>query len=106
MNMKSKTRSKAHMNVADVTIDRVIVVCDIHGPMKHRFQLDWWECLGFDGTDYCSTLVRAETLARSAMEVGRHRESDFYPGEDKTIPKPTWHLEIRWKITEEEDEWM
>jgi hypothetical protein len=25
------------------------VTCDVHGPMKYREPLHWWECLGFDG---------------------------------------------------------
>jgi hypothetical protein len=27
----------------------VTVTCRVHGPMKHRFDLKQWECVGFDG---------------------------------------------------------
>jgi hypothetical protein len=103
MNMKSKTHMTPQLT--NMAVDRLIIVCDIHGPMKHVFKYDWWECLGFDGVDDCSVLVRAETLARSEIEVGRHRESDFYPGEDMTVPKPTWHIELKIRIVRE-DEWL
>lgn len=41
------------------------VICLTHGPMKHRFALDWWECVGFDGEGCGVQLVYAEDIERS-----------------------------------------
>lgn len=37
------------------------VACRVHGPMKFRFDRNWWECPGFDG-EGCR-VVRAEEVA-------------------------------------------
>jgi hypothetical protein len=35
----------------------IAVECGIHGPMKYRFPLDWWECVGFDGEGCCKLIA-------------------------------------------------
>lgn len=44
-----------------------VVNCLVHGPMKWRPGVDWWQCLGFDGEgarDCRVMLVYAEDAAR------------------------------------------
>jgi len=38
------------------------VSCDIHGPMRYRFALDWWECVGFDGEGCTVPIVYSEDI--------------------------------------------
>jgi hypothetical protein len=40
------------------------VACDLHGPMKYRPPLCWWECLGFDGEGCNVMIVYDEDIAR------------------------------------------
>jgi hypothetical protein len=44
----------------------VDVECLTHGPMKYRFALDWWECLGFDGEGCDVQIVYAEDVVLGA----------------------------------------
>ena len=39
------------------------VSCDVHGPMRRRPLLYWWECLGFDGEGCGVQVVYDEDLA-------------------------------------------
>jgi hypothetical protein len=38
------------------------VTCRTHGPMKHRFDLKLWECVGFDGEGCDAPVVHDEAL--------------------------------------------
>ena len=51
------------------------LTCLKHGPMKHRFALDWWECLGFDGEGCDATMIVYAEDIDLAVEVG-----DLFPG--------------------------
>lgn len=43
------------------------VTCLTHGPLKYRFGLKWYECVGFDGEGCEDTMiVYDEDLARGA----------------------------------------
>jgi len=42
------------------------VICDVHGPMKRREALLWWECPGWDGEGCPVQLVYDEGLRRVA----------------------------------------
>lgn len=37
------------------------IACVMHGEMKHRFDKDWWVCVGFDGEE-CSSFFTTEAL--------------------------------------------
>lgn len=41
------------------------VTCDTHGPMKYRFPVAWWECLGFDGEGCGVQIVYLEDAGRA-----------------------------------------
>lgn len=42
------------------------VSCDVHGPMRRREQLFWWECAGFDGEGCGVQIVYDEDIRRGA----------------------------------------
>lgn len=50
----------------DDLFEHLDVRCAIHGPMRYRFNMDWWNCVGFDG-DECNSLLTAEV----AFEIVR-----------------------------------
>jgi hypothetical protein len=41
--------------------DNIEVRCMVHGPMKYRFDRDWWNCVGYDG-EGCGSFLTAETV--------------------------------------------
>lgn len=45
------------------------VVCQVHGPMKYRYMLMRWECVGFDGEDCDAPNVSDEQLARAGLVI-------------------------------------
>ena len=45
------------------------VACDIHGPMKWRERLLWWECPGFDG-EGCGVQIVYEEDVRLGPAAG------------------------------------
>jgi hypothetical protein len=47
----------------------VTVTCRVHGPMRYRVPLCWWECVGFDGEGCDAPVVRDEDLARADVVV-------------------------------------
>lgn len=47
------------------------MACDLHGPMRYRAPLCWWECLGFDGEGCHVMIVYDEDIARG-LESGDH----------------------------------
>jgi hypothetical protein len=50
----------------------VTVVCDVHGPMKWREPVGWWECLGFDGEGprECGVMITYEEDVRAVLRSG------------------------------------
>ena len=69
-----------------------VVKCRMHGPMKHRFELDWWECLGFDGEGPrdCGVMIiyaediELDTSSIPGIEVVRDRPAPGQPGPDRS----------------------
>jgi len=47
----------------------VTVSCDVHGPMRRREHLFWWECAGFDG-EGCGAWLTDEDIRRDIAEPG------------------------------------
>ena len=48
------------------------VSCDVHGPMKRREALYWWECLGFDGEGPAECglmIIYDEDITRSRGDI-------------------------------------
>ena len=45
------------------------VSCDLHGPMKRRYHLFWWECVGFDGEGCGVQIVYDEDITRSRGDI-------------------------------------
>ena len=45
------------------------VICNVHGPMKHRPSLSWWECPGFDGEGCSTQIIYDEDLRRDTSNI-------------------------------------
>ncbi len=45
------------------------VICNVHGPMKHRPPLGWWECPGFDGEGCPVQIIYDEDLRLDTSNV-------------------------------------
>ena len=48
------------------------VECDMHGPMRWRPGLYWWECLGFDGEGPrdCGVMILYEEDVKRGTDSG------------------------------------
>jgi len=68
----------------------MIVSCDVHGPMKRREHLCWWECLGFDG-EGCDAWLTDTDISAGISERGVQvvYDEDIRRGAGSGIPGVT-----------------